>query len=143
MATALGLHIGRRIRQARLDAGLLTQQALADKLPGAANNQYVSKWENGVKPSEENLALVAAATGKEVAWFYDGFQRNGTPDVVGKLGGDASQLDRIEEHLMVVLGVLEQRVGAALFEGVRQDIQQRRQQEDEARRRRPSPPPAP
>lgn len=101
MATALGLHVGRRIREAREGAGLRTQQELADKLPPPINNQYVSKWEGGVKPKEETLALIAAATGKEVAWFYEGFQRD-APDLArgSHLDGEvAARLDALERDI--------------------------------------------
>lgn len=94
MATALGLHIGRRIQLAREEAGLQTQQALADLLPSPINNQYISKWEGGVKPKDPTLKLIADAVGKDVGWFYEGFAKNGgTPDPFGTpgAGGDGMQ----------------------------------------------------
>lgn len=127
MATGLGLHVGARIQQAREEAGLRTQQDLADKLPSPINNQYVSKWEGGVKPKEPTLQLIADVLDREVSWFYEGFQKNGeTPEPLAARG---DQLDHIETTLALILGVLERQVGADVLEAVRQDMSQEHQED--------------
>jgi transcriptional regulator with XRE-family HTH domain len=62
--------IARRIRQARLQAGL--SQARLGELIGA-DGQRVCRWERqaqrrGISPSK--LMRIAAATGKPLHWFY-------------------------------------------------------------------------
>ncbi len=58
--------VGERIRAAREDAGL-TESALAERLGLAPVTVYL--WESGTLDARSRLETIAAATGKELAWF--------------------------------------------------------------------------
>lgn len=144
MATKLGLHIGARIRQARLEAGLATQQQLADLLPSPISNQYVSKWEKGAKPKDETLKLIAAALHRDVGWFYEGFEKpKPTPDPFAGNGNGEDQvlarLRALETQLSQLSGKLDYAVAertdsdaaivqqiAALETTIRESLRRRR-----------------
>lgn len=58
-----------RIRRARLEAGLL-QSELAEKVGRSA--RAVQAWEAGDSaPRGKSMRLLAFATGKDVAWFFE------------------------------------------------------------------------
>jgi transcriptional regulator with XRE-family HTH domain len=99
--------VGRRIAEAREEAGL-TQAELAAKIPGKAGSDQVSKWERGIhRPGDDTLAQIGKATGKPLAWFHTSpaDKSNGTPALMETLepDDDQSQLDRIEAMLAELL----------------------------------------
>jgi transcriptional regulator with XRE-family HTH domain len=60
--------VGRNIRSAR-DALKLSRRAFGELV--GVDQMLVYKWENGQhRPSDQNLAALAKATGHEIAWFY-------------------------------------------------------------------------
>jgi transcriptional regulator with XRE-family HTH domain len=72
MAGELAAHMGRRIRARRNELGL-NQRELSDLIPSpTVNNQYVSNWERGVRPSDDHLELLAEALEVDPSYFLDG-----------------------------------------------------------------------
>lgn len=80
--------VGRRIRQARLQAGYVTASALSTAL-GMEHRASLSRWERGqVEPSSEWLGRIAGMCGVTVDWLVTGRERpagNGKPT-----GGEAA-----------------------------------------------------
>lgn len=111
MAGENAKRIGRRIRQRRIEVGLLRQRDLAEKIGGAVDNQRVSDWERGVNtPSDRYLQKLADALEVDVAYFMLPEPEPGTPDLMSKLSGDdrlEARLQAIEEKLNRVLLALE------------------------------------
>jgi transcriptional regulator with XRE-family HTH domain len=63
------LQIGGRIARARTEAGL-TQQQLAERT--GVTLRAVAWWESGdFNPGGDRIGLVAQATGRPVAWFFE------------------------------------------------------------------------
>lgn len=129
-AKALARLVGANIRTARLEKGLNGRQlaeALKDLDPRRAPvPQRVSDWERGVqKPDDGYLGMLSEVLGHPVAWFYtDHAAADETPDLLDELG--PHRLERMEQELQVILGVLERQVGADVLAAVRADIQTRR-----------------
>ena len=65
-------HVGARIREARITAGL-SQNALARLIPDeSVSSQYVSRWERGENmPSWQHLKELAAALGVTIGWLIE------------------------------------------------------------------------
>lgn len=134
MATELALRVGRRIRQARKAAGL-NQRQLAEKIGEPIDGQRVSDWERGVhKPSDRYMAKIAAALGRDEAWFYrEVDEADEAPDLLGALGrGDHGQLDRIEAMLIALCE------HAGITDDPAEAIRQRLQAEAERHAERPA-----
>lgn len=101
MATETSLLVGRRLQQARKEAGMRQRDvAEAMGIDPPLDAQRISDWERGVNlPGERNMAALAEALGKERAWFYmEDEPQPGNGDLMGALSG-TSQLDRIEARL--------------------------------------------
>ncbi len=78
---AVDVHVGKRMREARLLLGM-SQMTLADKI--GVSFQAVQKYEKGdIRTSASTLARIAAALGREPAYFFEG------PSAKGKQVGDA------------------------------------------------------
>lgn len=75
------------------------------------NNQYISNWERGVKPSDENLALLARALEVEIAYFMEDPGLDDTPaetpDPFAPADTDA-RLERIEAQQAKILKRLDE-----------------------------------
>lgn len=60
--------VGQNIKAARLSCDL-TQRLLAERV--GVDAMLVSKWERGRhRPNDQNLALIAEQTNRDLAWFY-------------------------------------------------------------------------
>lgn len=115
--------LGERIRERRTALGL-TQGALAAKLPGTVDINYVSRWERGVhRPSEAMLPHLAAALEVELAYLEEALVFDAPT-----AGAPLTQLDRIEraladaradreEHAEEIQALLQQQ--SDLLEGIR------------------------
>jgi transcriptional regulator with XRE-family HTH domain len=134
MAEQYKAQVGARIALRRQELGL-TQKDLAERTH-YKEAQTVSRWERGeTLPSnldaiadaldwtlDELVAGVEAPNAKVARQLgikipIDG--RGSTPDLVAQLS--ATQLDRIEESLDLILGLLEKQVGADVFAAVREE----------------------
>ena len=84
-------------------------------------------WEAGRvgELDNENLKRLAAyhSVTPDFIEYGEDRLRGATPDLSH---ARPDQLDRIEDQLAVILGVLERQVGAEVLEAVRQDMQQAR-----------------
>lgn len=96
--------VGARIREAR-EGAHLTQNELADRLPGKADGTQVSKWERGVhRPGDDTLRQIAGIVGRDLGWFHTRpADKTATPD----LSTGQSQLDRIEQRLDQIISLLQ------------------------------------
>lgn len=143
------MRLGARIREYREAAGL-TQDALAEQLPGKSNGTQVSKWERGAhRPSDDTLEHIAKALHCTVADLYHQPSADKpSPDLMGALSAPdlRDQLDRIEDRLGSLEDVLRS-LGALLGHDVALQPQGplRRRLEDadpsQPRRRRTQNPP--
>lgn len=130
MATELAGIVGRNIRLARREQGRYNQREFAEEIRNrdprlATSNQRASDWERGVqKPSDRHMKLVAEVLEKPVAWFYEehGDLEEGAPDLFARDEPDPEALARIEFKQDVILGILEQQVGAAVLAAVREEL---------------------
>ena len=60
--------VGANIARARADLGL-SRRAFGDLI--GVDQMLVYKWERGDhRPNDENLAALAEALGRDIAWFY-------------------------------------------------------------------------
>ena len=98
MAAEHAVLIGARIREARV-AAHLTQNELAEKIPGKSDGTQVSKWERGEhRVSDDTLKHIARILKHDVPWFHTTAPNKAeTPDLA-QIAGE-SQLDRIERKL--------------------------------------------
>lgn len=86
----------RRMKQARLAAGM-TQSQLARAISKSELN--VGRWERGQhEPRGESVAAIAAATGKEIGFFYS---EEGSSDDDDEEADPVSELRRIAGELTV------------------------------------------
>lgn len=102
VASEIAARIGRRLRQRRDELGL-TQKQVAKAMPSPdVEPQRISDWERGYnKPTERYLnELVIALKVPDISWFYETEEQDEeTPDVLGALNGNSTQLDRIERAI--------------------------------------------
>jgi transcriptional regulator with XRE-family HTH domain len=79
------LHVGRRLRQARMTAGL-SQQKIADAL--GLTFQQVQKYEKGTnRVAPSRLTVIAQPVGRDIAWFFA--DAPGTPKSAGPVRDDS------------------------------------------------------
>jgi transcriptional regulator with XRE-family HTH domain len=72
-ASPVDLHVAKRLRAARLAAGL-SQESVADK-PGVTFQQ-LQKYENGInRISAGRLYQISAALGLPITYFFDGLAK--------------------------------------------------------------------
>jgi transcriptional regulator with XRE-family HTH domain len=93
---------GERLRDRRLELGL-SQTALANKLPGSTDLNYVSRWERGVHaPNASMLPHLAAALDVDTADLEEAL-------LFDRPGADAplSQLDRLERKVELLLDAMQ------------------------------------
>lgn len=131
VASELATLVGRNIKAARLEKGIRTQRELGEKIREvepemAAGNTRVSIWERGAEtPSDRYLQALSQVLDKTADWFYtDHRKEQKTPDLLAVPSPEplvGTQLNRIEEDLAVILGVLEQQVGADVVGAVREE----------------------
>ncbi len=100
----IDIHVGRRIREARLLGGM-SQTTLGEKI--GVSFQAVQKYEKGhIRVSASMLMRIASALRREPAYFFDGLSSNGDPvgDAEGTIDSrQVSELVRtygsLPEHL--------------------------------------------
>jgi transcriptional regulator with XRE-family HTH domain len=97
--------IVKRIRQARLEAGL-TQPELADLLEVRLRTYQNYEYD---RVPWGLMNQIAKATGKTTEWLLHG-EPPATPDLMGTLGGGRSQLARIENQQEVIVDLLSRLV---------------------------------
>jgi transcriptional regulator with XRE-family HTH domain len=74
-AHPVDVHVGQRVREARLLAGL-AQEKVGDKL--GLTFQQLQKYENGTnRISASKLWLLSEILGRPVEWFFQGAPKNG------------------------------------------------------------------
>jgi transcriptional regulator with XRE-family HTH domain len=132
--------IGRRIAQARTEAGL-TQAELAAKVPGKSDGTQMSKWERGVhRPGDDTLEHIAGVLKKEVSWFLvSESDKSATPNLMGNFDkSEKTQLDFIEDELATIKALVERLAGDEIVAAVQQELDRAAQQDAAKRRRRAS-----
>lgn len=88
----------------------LNQRELADLIPSPkVNNQYVSNWERGVRPSDEHLTMLAEALQVDLGYFMEADAREEGVSL-------NERISRLEEQQRQALE--EQRAMRALLEGL-------------------------
>lgn len=93
---------GERLRERRLELGL-SQTALANKLPGSTDLNYVSRWERGVHvPNPSMLPHLAAALDVDTAYLEEALFFD-QPAAEAPL----SQLDRLERKVELLLDAMQ------------------------------------
>jgi len=93
----IDVHVGRKIREARLLGGM-SQATLAEKV--GVSFQAVQKYEKGdIRTSASTLARIAAALEREPAYFFEGPSAKGTRVDNTELGiGSRQLLDLIQAY---------------------------------------------
>lgn len=110
----IDVHVGRRIRAARLTKGY-SQQQLGEALD--LSFQQVQKYEKGTnRIGAGRLAKIAEALEVPLAYFFEGVQ-------IKKIGGDQS--NALENATMVLTTSAGIRIAAALVRIDRPEITQR------------------
>lgn len=94
--------MGQRMRERREELGLSRSQ-VARAMPGKTTENQVYRWEKGLhRPQDDTLeALVAVLKVNDVSYFLAAQpDKTETPDLVGTMSGERSQLNRIETLLL-------------------------------------------
>jgi transcriptional regulator with XRE-family HTH domain len=99
MAAAHVERIGTRIRERREELGL-SRRKLVQRMEGVVTENDIYRWERGQhRPNDQTLDALAKALEVDVSYFLVEAPQKPVPDLLHKIGGDLTQLDRLEQAL--------------------------------------------
>lgn len=103
MAAEHAALVGSRVKAAREEKGL-SQRELADRIPGKADGNQVSKWERGQhRVSDDTLKHIAKVLDHDLAWFHaQEADKTETPDLFSVPDRSGPPLAQIEQRLAAI-----------------------------------------